>query len=396
MTLAPYQGGRRLLVPAAVVGAGGLAVTALGALVLDPRRALFAYLVAFVYWTGIAVAALILLGIFHASNARWPVVLRRFLESVPQVLPLLAVLFVPIVLGRRLLFPWVEPDRLEGELRHLAEHRAPYLNGSFFVGRAVFYFLFWIVLAHLLRAWSVRQDSAGGVTLTRWQRRLGAGSLPFLALTLTFAAFDWMMSLDPRFFSTIFGVYWFAGSFVAIFAVTIIAATLTRGDLTAFGAHLSAEHFHSLGKFLLAFVAFWAYVAFSQFMLIWIANLPEEVPWYIARSRGGWRSVGIFLVVFQFLVPFFALLSRDLKRSPRALVAVAVYLLVVHYVDVYWVMMPALRGEAGAPAPWWTDLTALVGVGAAALAFVVWRLQGHAAVPVGDPYLEDSLRYHVS
>jgi hypothetical protein len=391
MTLAPYQGGRRLLVPAAVVGAGGLAVTALGALVLDPRRALFAYLVAFVYWTGIAVAALILLGIFHASNARWPVVLRRFLESVPQVLPLLAVLFVPIVLGRRLLFPWVEPDRLEGELRHLAEHRAPYLNGSFFVGRAVFYFLFWIVLAHLLRAWSVRQDSAGGVTLTRWQRRLGAGSLPFLALTLTFAAFDWMMSLDPRFFSTIFGVYWFAGSFVAIFAVTIIAGTLTRGDLTAFGAHLSAEHFHSLGKFLLAFVAFWAYVAFSQFMLIWIANIPEEVPWYILRIDGGWRWVGAFLALFHFLVPFFLLLSRDLKRDPRALSLVAGWLLLAHWVDLYWLVMPHLDPAGPRPSIW--DLAAFAGVGGVAVAFGLLRMRGTAAVPLRDPHLDDSLRY---
>ena len=141
------------------------------------------------------------------------------------------------------------------------------------------------------------------MTLTSWQRRLGAGSLPFLALTLSFASFDWMMSLDPRFFSTIFGVYWFAGSFMAAFAVTIIAGTLTRGDPRRFGHHMSAEHFHSLGKFLLAFVAFWAYVAFSQFMLIWIANVPEEVPWYILRIDGGWLWVGAFLAVLPLLRP---------------------------------------------------------------------------------------------
>ena len=186
---------------------------------------------------------------------------------------------------------------------------------------------------------------------------------------MTFAAFDWMMSLDPRFFSTIFGVYWFAGSFMAAFAVVIIAATLTRDDPSAFGHHLNLEHFHSLGKFLLAFVAFWAYIAFSQFMLIWIANIPEEVPWYVLRIDGGWRWVGAFLALFHFLVPFFLLLSRDLKRSPRALSALAAWLLLVHWVDLYWLVMPHLH-PAG-PRPSLLDLTAFVGVGGVAVAFTV-------------------------
>jgi hypothetical protein len=391
MTLAPWQGGRRLLVLAAVTGAGGLALTLLGGLVFDARRALFSYLVAFVYWVGIALGALVLLGAFHASSARWPVVLRRFIETIPQSLPLFVVLFVPIALGMGLLFPWVDPHALRGELAHAVEHKLPYLNPGGFLLRAAVYFAVWIVVAHLLRAWSVRQDGEGGIALTRWQRRLGAGSLPFLALTMTFASFDWMMSLDPRFFSTIFGVYWFAGSFMGAFAVVIIAAAATRDDPTAFGHHANLEHFHSLGKFLLAFDAFWAYVAFSQFMLIWIADIPEEVPWYILRIEGGWRFVGIFLALFHFLVPFFLLLSRDLKRSPRALSAVAAWLLLAHWVDVYWLVMPHLH--EGGPRPWIFDLTAFAGVGAAAIAFTVLRMRGAAAVPVRDPHLQDSLRY---
>jgi hypothetical protein len=391
MTLGPWQGGRRVLVPALVVAAAGLGLTAVGAL-FDPRRALFAYLVAFVYWIGIALGALILLGAFHASNARWPVVLRRFVETVPQTLPLFIVLFIPIALGMKHVFVWVDPPHgLDPVMEHAIHHKLPYLNTAFFLARAAFYFVFWIVVAHLLRAWSIRQDSAGGVALTRWQRRLGAGSLPFLALTMTFAAFDWMMSLDPRFFSTIFGVYWFSGSFMAIFAVTIIAATLTRADPTSFGHHMNLEHFHSLGKFMLAFVAFWAYVAFSQFMLIWIANIPEEVPWYILRIDGGWRFVAAFLGVFHFFVPFFLLLSRNLKRTPRTLSYVAAWLLLVHWVDIYWLIMPHLHADGPRPALW--DLTAFVGVGAAAVAFGVVRMRGFATVPVRDPHLEDSLRY---
>ena len=391
MKLTAWEGGGRARNLAGAIGAGGLALTLLGGIVGDPRRVLFAYVVAFVYWLGLALGVLILLGALHASNAKWSVVLRRFLESIPAALPVFVVLFLPILFGMRHLFPWVDVGALDGELRHLVEHKLPYLNVRFFVERAVLYFVLWIGVAHVLRAWSVRQDTEGGFTLTRWQRRLGAGSLPFLALTMTFAAFDWMMSLDPRFFSTIFGVYWFAGSFMGAFALTIIAAAATRDDPNQFGAYLNLEHFHSLGKFLLAFVAFWAYIAFSQFMLIWIANIPEEVPWYVLRINGGWFWVGAFLVVFQFLVPFFLLLSRPLKRDPRRLAGLAAWLLLAHWVDLYWVIMPRLHEGGPRPALW--DLTAFVGVGGIAIAFALFRMRGVVAVPVRDPYLADSLRY---
>jgi hypothetical protein len=391
MRLDPWQGGVRARNLAGAIGAGGLALTLLGGMVGDPRRALYAYLVAFVYWLGLALGALILLGSFHASSAKWPVVLRRFLESVPASLPAFAVLLLPILAGMRHLFPWVDPSALGAEVRHLVEHKRPYLNVPFFVARAALYFAVWIAIATLLRSWSVRQDRQGGITLTRWQRRLGAGSLPLLALTMSFAAFDWMMSLDPRFYSTIFGVYWFAGSFLGAFAVIVIAATATRGDPTQFGAHMNLEHFHSLGKFMLAFVAFWGYIAFSQFMLIWIANVPEEVPWYVVRIHGAWGWCGAFLALFQFLVPFFLLLSRPLKRDPRRLSWVAAWLLLVHWVDLYWVIMPALNATGPRPSLW--DLTAFAGVGGTAAAFTLWRMHGVPAVPVRDPYLADSMRY---
>jgi hypothetical protein len=394
MTLAPYQGGRRLLVLSAAVGAGGLLLTLVGGLAFDARRALFSYLVAFVYWVSIAVASLTLVESFHAASARWPVVVRRFVETVPLTLPLFVVLFVPVALGMTRLFPWASPGALHGELAHAVEHKLPYLNPRFFLLRAALYFAVWIVVSQLLRAWSVRQDREGGVRLTVRQRWLGTGSIPLVALTFTFATFDWVMSLDPRFFSTIYGLYVWAGSFLCAFALPVIVGAATRDDPTAFGHHMSAEHFHSLGKYLLSFVAFWAYMAFSQFLLIWIANIPEEVPWYILRIEGGWRWVAVFLALFKFLVPFFLLLSRELKRSRRALSLVAAWLLLVQWVDVYWLVMPHLH--AGGPRPWIFDLTAFVGVGGAAVAFAVLRMRGAAAVPVGDPYLEDSLRYDPS
>jgi hypothetical protein len=285
----------------------------------------------------------------------------------------------------------VEPSGLTGELAEAVAHKRPYLNVPFFLVRAAVYFAVWIGVASLLRRWSVQQDLAGGHALTLKQRRLGAASLPFLALTLSFAAFDWMMSVDPRFYSTIFGVYWFAGSFLGVFALLIIAAAATRALPDHFGHHLNADHVHSLGKFLLAFTAFWAYIAFSQFMLIWIANIPEEVPWYIVRTASPWGRVGIFLALGHFALPFFVLLSRDLKRDPRRLALVAAWLLLVHWVDVHWVIMPHVH-EAG-PSLSWMDLTAFVGVGAAFLAALVFRMRGAATVPVRDPYLEESLRY---
>ncbi len=386
----PWTGGRRLLSASAIVAAAGLGLTLAGGLA-DARRALYAYLVAFVYWLGLALGALILLGAFHAARSKWPVVLRRFLETVPASLPLFAVLFVPIALGMRHLFLWADPASLGGDLLRSVQQKAPYLNPRFFLLRAAFYFAFWIAVASLLRAWSVRQDATGGTALTTRQRRLGAGSLPFLALTMAFASFDWMMSLDPRFYSTIFGVYWFAGSFMGTFAVLVLAARLGAGEKDFFSSYLTLDHYHSLGKFLLAFTAFWAYIAFSQFMLVWIANIPEEVPWYIVRISTGWGAVGVFLVVFHFVVPFFVLLQRTVTRNPTRLAVVAACMLLVHWVDVYWVIMPRLSPER--PSPSWMDLTAFVGVGAAAVAWTVWRLRGTAAVPVRDPYLEESVRY---
>jgi hypothetical protein len=389
MNAPPFTGGRSLLVRAAAVGGAGLALTALGALG-DARRAAFAYLVAVVYWTGIAVAALIFLMANQAAGARWYVVVRRLLETVPGALAPLAVLFVPVLLSLGRVYPWVDPHGLPREQMHLWEHRHAWLNPAAFGVRAVLYFAVWLVVAALLRAWSLRQDASGDAALTPRMRRLAAGGLPFVALALTFAAMDWQMSLSAFATSTIFGVYYFAGSLVAALGVLILAATAAARQEPLRGT-VNANHLHSLGKYLFAFTAFWAYIALSQYLLIWIANLPEEVPWYLVRGDTGWRPVGVFIVIFHFVLPFLILMPRDVKRRAKPLVVMSLWMLVVHYVDVYWVVMPS-QSPAG-PRPSWMDLTAFLGVGGVCVAWVASRLRGRPLLPVGDPGLDASLHY---
>lgn len=379
--------GRRAMIVAAAAGGAGLVLTGAGAL-FDRRAALFSYLLAFAYWAGIAVAALIWLGAFHATRARWVVVLRRVLEVMGSAVVVLALLFVPLALGLRDLYVWAAPPASLGEhaLRLLA-HKRPWLEPTAFVSRSALYFALWIAVAWLLERWSRRQDETGALELTVKQRRLGAGALPLLGLTITFAAIDWLLTLNPLWSSTIFGVYYFAGSFLAAMA----ALTLIALSIELPGARVTSAHHHALGKYLLAFTAFWAYIAFSQGMLVWIADLPEETPWYLLRSRNGWWVVGAILIAGHFVLPFAALLSRDLKLRPRALGAVAAWLLLMHYLDLYWVVMPV--ASPGAVTAHWTQLTAFVGVGGVAAAFVIRRLRSGAAIPLRDPYLADSLRY---
>ena len=401
MNAAPFTGGRTWMLRAAAVGVIGLAATAAGG-ALDGRRALFAYLAAFVYWVGIAAAAMIFLMANEAANSKWYIVVRRLLETIPAAFTVLAVLFIPIALGMGRIFPWVDPMAAmhapiqpwahgEGPLAiHLWEHRHPWMNAPFFLIRAVVYFAIWMGVAMLLRGWSLAQDRTGAPELKLKMRRLAAGGLPFVALALTFAAFDWQMSLSAFLFSTIFGVYWFAGSLVAAIAVWILAAAAASREEPLKSA-INANHIHSMGKYLFAFTAFWAYIAFSQYLLIWIANLPEEVPWYLVRTDTGWKGVGIFLALFQFLLPFIILMPRERKRSWRPLVIMAFWILAVHYVDIYWVVMPTL--SPGGPSPSWMDLAAFLGVGGISVAWVVSRLRGHPILPARDPYLADSLHY---
>ncbi|ABF91533.1 putative membrane protein [Myxococcus xanthus DK 1622] len=386
--------GRRVVWGAVAVGGLGLLATLLGG-VAAPREAAYGYLFAFAFWLTLSLGALIILASFHASRARWPTVLRRPLEVMAASSPVFVLLFVPVVLTMPHLFPWVAiPADLSAHDVHLLAHKKPYLNVPFFLGRAVFYFAVWSVVGLLLYRWSVRQDAEPAITeravrFTLYQRKLGAGSLPLMVLCLSFASLDWLMSLEPLWESTVYALTLGCGAVVGALALVAVVAATARGA-GQFGALMGPAHFLRLGTLLLAFVCLWAYGAFSQLLLIWIASLPEEVTWYRARLDGGWLAVAVVLAVGHFVVPFFLLLLRRLKQDPRALAVVGAWLLLMRALDVYWLVFPALH--PGTASFHWTSVTAWAGVGGWTVA-AWWLLsRGGYTVPVRDPFLPHSLR----
>jgi hypothetical protein len=389
-----FQDSGGLKLKAAIIGAIGLAASLGGILVSsgeDRRAALYGYLVSFAYWAGIAFGALVLVMIFHAFRSKWTVVVRRPAEAMATTLVLFLLLAIPLLLGLEQVYPWVHPhDHFHGHEVEILEKKEHYLNVPFFIGRTIGYLVISALIAWRLFGLSTRQDVSGDVALTQKQRNLGTGALPLVGLLLTFAAVDWLMTLNPLWFSTIFGVYYFAGSFWSTLAVLIIVTTLARGK-GLYGDFVSVEHLHNLGKLLFAFTCFWGYIAFSQMMLIWIANLPEEIPFFQVRMQGPWAAVGVVLIIGHFVLPFGLLLSRELKRTPNRLRLVAVWALVMNLLDIYWLVMPSLDKDT--PRVPWTMLLSFVGIGALGIAFALWRIRGHFTLPVKDPFLPVSLRY---
>jgi hypothetical protein len=390
-----FDGGKGLGTKAAILGAVALIASLAGIFAQsgdDKKAALFGYLVSFAYWAGIGLGALVTVMIFHAFRSKWTVVVRRPLETMATTLVLFLPLAIPLLLGLDHVYSWVHPEGhgFTAHDLHVLEHKEKYLNVPFFIARTVGYLVIAVLIAWRLFGLSTRQDASGDVQLTQKARNLGVGALPLMALVFTFAGVDWLMTLNPLWFSTIFGVYYFAGSFWSTLAVVIIVTTLARGR-GLYGDFVSVEHMHNLGKLLFAFTCFWGYIAFSQMMLIWIANLPEEIGFFKVRMQGAWAPVGIALILGHFLLPFALLLSRDLKRQPKKLSLVAAWALLMNLLDIYWLVMPSL--DEHAPRVPWTMFASFIGIGGLCVAFALWRIRGHFTVPVKDPFLPVSLRY---
>ena len=381
------EGWKRLPVIAGVVGVLALAVSfALGG---HGEQLAFSYLTGFVYWLTVALGGLFFVLLHYLARSGWSVVVRRLAEHVMATLPMFALLFIPVAFSMHSLYHWTHEDAVAHD--PILQHKSVYLDSGFFLARAAFYFLVWTVLAVYFWRQSARQDASGDLEITRRSQRFSALGMVLFGITLTFASFDWLMSLEPHWFSTIFGVYVFAGCVVAIFSFLILLVL----QLKASGAMTQVvtwEHFHDMGKLLFGFVVFWAYIGFSQFMLIWYANIPEETFWFELRwADPGWRWASIFLAAGHFVLPFFFLISQPVKRNRVTLTLGAVWMLFMHWVDIYWLVMPTLHHEAFKLSL--LDLTCWLGIGGLFFAVLGHLMQRGSLVPLRDPRLAESLAF---
>jgi len=368
-----------------VVAFVALALCGAGA-VIDPRQLSFSWLFAFGFFFTLCAGCFFWTIVHYATDAGWTVVVRRQLENIAVLVAVLAIFFIPILLLRQHLYEWM--NIAPGKEATLDSKRS-YLNLNFFILRAAFFLGFFIIGSQLLRRFSVRQDKDGNPKFTIRLRKVAFASLPLFALCLTFGAFDWLMSLNYRWFSTMFGVYIFAGAAGSSMSllVLVITALQRAGYLKNV---VTLEHYHIMGKWMFAFCVFWAYIGFGQYMLIWYGNIPEEIQYFLTRNTESWWGLSMLLVVGRFFGPFAILLLRSIKKHPSQLCYVAAWILLMQMLDIYLVVIPALHGTGVHVSLW--DFTALIAIGAT-LAFVYLRIVGKTSLfPVRDPRLVESLK----
>jgi hypothetical protein len=376
----------RLQRSALIAGLAGTLLTLLGA-VFDLSQFLRSWLFAHLFWTGAAVGCLSLLLINHLTGGVWGIVIRRLLEAGGRTAPLLALLFLPVALGLPRIYEWARPEIVAAD--PILKLKEPYLNVPFFLGRAAFFFAAWWALAHFLSRWSDELDRTGSLRAARRLRGAAGGGLLVLGFTITFSSVDWGMSLDPHWYSTIYGILFMVGQVLTAMALMIVLLVWFR-DEAPFAQVLRPQVFHDLGKLLFAFVMLWGYVNFSQFLIIWSGNLPEEVPWYIQRAHGGWQFLVLLVLVFHFVLPFLLLLSRDLKRRAPTLAKVAGVLFVMRGLDLFWLVAPDLHHGHGLSVSW-MDVTAPVGLGGLWLWWFARELRARPLIPRHEPDLEEFL-----
>ena len=347
------------------------------------------YLIAFIFWLSISLGSLALLMVQHLSGGAWGIVSRRVFESAARTLPLMALLFLPLAFDVRHLYEWARPEALNDPI---IQQKAAFLNVNFFYIRAAVYFTIWIALTWRLTSWSAAQDQAPQFLPGPEDRKfrvLSGQGLVLYMLTVTGMSVDWIMSLDPHWYSTIIGVLSVGGEGLSTLAFTIVVlATLSK--VKPMSDVMSTERFHDLGKLMFAFVMLWAYFSVSQLIIVWSANLPEEIPFYLKRFNGPWGWVSVAVLIGHFVVPFSFLLSTRIKRTPALAARVALFILGMRAVEIAWMIAPMVRqGEHNGPS--WLDFTAVLGMGVVWLPFFFRNLSSRAIVPVHDPYLKDVL-----
>jgi hypothetical protein len=370
--------------PARLVIAGAvLLAICVAAGVADKTVFFRSYLVAYLFWIGITLGSLALLMVQHLTGGRWAFIIRRILEAGSRTLPLMAVAALPLLVGMKAIYVWSR----HGQTDPVIVAKRLYLNPEFFTIRMVFYFAVWFTLAYFLNKWSKEED-AGSAGLALWMRMEGLSGIGLViyGFTVTFASIDWVMSLEPQWYSTIYGLLFMVSQALTALAFSI-AMLVWLSDREPLSQFVKPAQFQDLSSFLLTFVMLWAYLEFSQFLIIWGGNLSDEIPWYIRRMDGVWGHVGLLLVILSFFLPFFLLLFRHVKRRPRSLLIVAMLILVMRLVDIFWMVLPAFGG--GSVRLTWMNVALPLGMGGIWFAYFLWQLQRMPILPVHDPRMHE-------
>jgi hypothetical protein len=361
-----------------IIGALFAVLSLVGAFI-SPDKFYAAYLLGFMLWVGMSLGCLALVMLIHMTGGDWCQAVRRILEAGARTVPMMALFFIPVILGMRHLYVWAQPDKIAHD-KHLQEITRTYLHPSWFVVRAAIYFAIWIVLSWLLNKWSAEQDNPPAKDTGHRFRVLSGPGLVLYAFTLAFAAIDWVMSLNPSWISTIYGLLFLACECLSAvcFVVVIVAILHQYRPVSEF---MKADYVHDYGKLMLTFIMVWAYFSFSQWLIIWAGNQPEEISWYLRRLHGGWQLIGLFLALFHFAVPFAFLLSRPLKRNVAKLVYLAIFLMLMRYVDMFWYIEPTFH-EAFAVS--WLDIVVHIAIGGFWLALFFRNLKQRPLLPLYD------------
>ena len=363
------------------IGLLGAVASIVGAFVA-PDSFYSAYLTGYMFWLGLSLGCMAILMLYHLVGGAWGTVIRRILESGMMTLPMMFVLFLPILFHLPRLYRWARPDVLSDPKTDpkLIEIAHSYLNFNGILIRYILYFAIWIAMAYFLNRWSTEQDSIAGQSTLRF-RAMSSIGLVIYSLTISFAVIDWVMSLQARWISTIYGLLFVAGEALSTFCFVVVIETILS-KRKPMSEYLNETEIHDHGKLMLAFVMVWAYFNFSQWLIIWAGNLPEEIPWYVRRLHGGWENVGLFLVVFHFAVPFALLLSRQLKREARTLVRLASWLLFMRMVDIFWHIEPASHTTFHLS---WLHFTSIAGIGGLWMAYFFYNLRSRPLLVLNAP-----------
>jgi hypothetical protein len=346
------------------------------------------YLVAFVYWMVYAMGSLAILQLHHMTGGRWGLPIRRILEAGTRTIPAMTVLFVPIVFGMSRLYPWTQPGSLGDD--PAGNFRRAYLSPHFFIARAVVYFAVWNLLAGLQNKWSAEQDRTGDLSLKVRMSSLAAPGTVLWALTWSWAMVDWVMTLEPTWYSSIYGMVFMVISCLAVLSFSVVMLRMLDGNEALHNSYAPAR-LNDIGNLMLTFTLLWTYMSFAQFLIIWSGNLKQEIPWYMTRAFGRWGAIAAVLLVFHFFVPFFILLQRKVKRRLEKLSVLAAWMLVITLVDVYWLIVPSI--EKSGPHIHLEDILAIVGIGGVWVGTFMGQLKKMPLLPLHDPRFEGVLEH---